>query len=56
MKLETGKIYDQDALRFTGWSNGETDIPGYSAWEYFGLDSRYLGPDSEGIEPEFETE
>ena len=50
-----GERYDTDTLRFTGWTVGDgTSTEGYDAWAYFDRSGRYLGPDSCGIEPEFE--
>lgn len=49
MKLEKGKKYDINALV----PIGEMPI-GYNVWHYFDEDCVYLGPDDDGIEPEFD--
>lgn len=58
MKLEKGKKYDLDNLRPVWWNeNGvtlEAAPEGYNCWQYFDSEKRYLGPDIDGIEPEFE--
>ena len=55
MILTTGQRYDLNALRFAGWRNpNELSLFGYSALDFFDEDGVYLGPDEDGIEPEFQ--
>ena len=59
MILEAGKVYDLDALVFTGWTDGDgSGAMGYNVQHYFVAvgrsGGRYLGPDICGIEPIFE--
>lgn len=55
MILETGQIYDPNALVFIGWTDGDgSGAIGYNVWDYFDAGGRYLGPDICGIEPIFE--
>jgi hypothetical protein len=43
-------------MRFTGWTEGDgTGHDGYLVEYYFTPTGVYLGPDKNGIEPEFET-
>ncbi len=55
MKLDTGKIYDLDNLALIGWTDGNgSGHEGYNIADYFDHNGEYLGPDQNGIEPEFE--
>jgi hypothetical protein len=55
MLLTKGQKYNQDNLELSGWNNpNDDDLTGYSCWEYFDNESCYLGPDQDGVEPEFE--
>ena len=51
MKLITGAKYDTTTLTLTGWT-GDADTDGYHVGDYF-RDGVYLGPDDDGVEPEF---
>jgi len=51
VKLTTGQTYDVSALQCTGWTG---DAEGYNYHDYFDAAGRYLGPDADGVEPEFE--
>lgn len=53
-QLVPGEKYDTDALDFLTWTSGDgTSTEGYSCWDYFDDEGRYLGPDEHGIEPLF---
>ena len=58
MKLIVGKKYDGANICCVGWQEGgqkiTTPLAGYNCWDYFDDWWRYLGPDTEGIEPIFE--
>ena len=57
MTLDTGKIYDITELTFFGWTAGDgSSVDGYAVEYYFDQEGRYLGPDSHGIEPEFDPD
>ena len=49
--IEKGKKYEMETLTFLGWIGG--DGAGRSCWDYFDRDGIYLGPDHEGVEPDF---
>lgn len=54
--LTKGKKYDADKLELLGWNNpNNEDLAGYDCWAYFDRDGVYLGPDADGVEPEFEV-
>lgn len=53
MKLVTGRQYELDTLKLTGWTDGGgAEHEGYNACDYF-RNGIYLGPDDDGIEPLF---
>ena len=63
-KLTAGEHYDQGLLQCVGWDgpaellydasgNRNPGLDGYSCWDYFDSESRYLGPDMHGVEPLF---
>lgn len=57
MGLTPNTIYDRSHLKFVGWANeaGRIESPdGYQSDHYWDDDSRYLGPDCDGIIPIYE--
>ena len=46
-------VDDLNSLEFVGWSDGSSEL-GVSYHEFFDRDGVYLGPDVNGVEPEFE--
>ena len=57
MKLINGKIYDLNNLTLIGWTNGNgSGHEGYNVADYFDKQGRYLGPDQDGIEPDFQAD
>jgi hypothetical protein len=52
MGLMVGEEYVVDDLVFAGWSDGQTHAE-LCAWDFFTTSGRYLGPDEDGLEPEF---
>jgi len=64
VKLEQGKQYVWQTLRFTGWAgndaiyddqgNRNPGMDAYNVSDYFGDDGSYKGPDMYGVEPTFE--
>ena len=55
MTLSKGQTYDATTLRLIGWTAGNgTGSDGYQPEYYFDEDGKYLGADSDGIEPIFE--
>lgn len=57
MTLKKNIPYDLNSLKLTGWTDGDgSGHDGYNVADYFGAESRYLGPDAHGIEPVFDDE
>lgn len=57
--LDFGRIYSRDFIEahFVGWDTEDGEAPpGYNIWDFFMADGKYLGADSEGIEPLFSME
>lgn len=51
-KLIKGQKYDVTTLMLDGWTDEQTATDGgYQLRNYFDSEGRYLGPDSEGVEP-----
>jgi hypothetical protein len=47
-----GRTYDVGKLEFMGWTKGDGEpTDGYSFYDYFDRDGRYLGPDEHRIAP-----
>lgn len=40
-------------MEFAGWSTNDEDSMGYVLDAYFDGDGRYLGPDGDGVHPQF---
>lgn len=52
--LKRGRKYDLSTLEFIGWTKGDgTSTAGYSVWDYFDRDGKYLGADRHKIAPKF---
>lgn len=50
--LTIGQVYDVNALRLVGWTEGDgSGHEGYSMFDYFSAEGVYCGPDGSGIEP-----
>lgn len=53
IRLIAGKCYSNVDVKLAGWTGGDGCYDGYDPIYYFDAAGRYLGPDSEGVEPLF---
>lgn len=58
MRLEKGKVYDREKIYFVEFFDAENKPlyvhDGMYVDDWFGPNGEYLGPDCDGVEPDFE--